>query len=119
MEATLLSGMYAPTAESGKSFSHARLIRSRICILPNHVKGDLKGCFIMSRPTDPLPTKGSRRLTTCHVSPERPVRHRPEDQGIRGRRGRFVGLRGKVVSKMGSAIARSLVAGFAVGFEMP
>lgn len=119
MEATLLSGMYAPTAESGKSSPMPALIRIKdLAILPNHVKGDLKGCFIMVEAHGSLADERAHaRLTTlsCLTRGGQSV----IDQKIKGYvvdEDGFVGLRGKVVSKMGSAIARSLVAGFAVGF---
>jgi len=119
MEATLLSGMYAPTAESGKSSPMPALIRIKdLAILPNHVKSDLKGCFIMVEAHGSLADERAHaRLTTlsCLTRGGQSV----IDQKIKGYvvdEDGFVGLRGKVVSKMGSAIARSLVAGFAVGF---
>ncbi len=119
MEATLLSGMYAPTAESGRSSPMPALIRIKdLAILPNHVKGDLKGCFIMVEAHGSLADERAHaRLTTlsCLTRGGQSV----IDQKIKGYvvdEDGFVGLRGKVVSKMGSAIARSLVAGFAVGF---
>ncbi len=119
MEATLLSGMYAPTAESGRSSPMPALIRIKdLAILPNHVKGDLKGCFIMVEAHGSLADERAHaRLTTlsCLTRGGQSV----IDQKIKGYvvdEDGFVGLRGRVVSKMGSALARSLVAGFAVGF---
>jgi conjugal transfer pilus assembly protein TraB len=119
MEATLLSGMYAPTSETGKSSPMPALIRIKdLAILPNHVKGNLKGCFVMVEAHGSLADERAHvRLTTlsCLARGGQSV----IDQKIKGYvvdEDGFVGLRGKVVSKMGSAIARSLVAGFAVGF---
>jgi conjugal transfer pilus assembly protein TraB len=119
MEATLLSGMYAPTTESGKGSPMPALIRIKdLAILPNHVKGDLKGCFVMVEAHGSLADERAHvRLTTlsCLTRGGQSV----IDHKIKGYvvdEDGFVGLRGKVVSKMGSAIARSLVAGFAVGF---
>jgi len=95
------------------------LIRIKdLAILPNHVKSDLKGCFIMVEAHGSLADERAHaRLTTlsCLTRGGQSV----IDQKIKGYvvdEDGFVGLRGKVVSKMGSAIARSLVAGFAVGF---
>jgi conjugal transfer pilus assembly protein TraB len=119
MEATLLSGMYAPTAETGKTSPMPALIRIKdLAILPNHVKGDVKGCFVMVEAHGSLADERAHvRLSTlsCLTRGGQSV----IDQKIKGYvvdEDGFVGLRGKVVSKMGSAIARSLVAGFAVGF---
>ena len=119
MEATLLSGMYAPTASGGSSNPLPVLIRIKhLAILPNHVKGDLKGCFLIGEAKGSLSDERAHvRLNTlsCLSRGGESV----IDQKIKGYAvdsDGFVGLRGKVVSKMGGAIARSLLAGFVVGF---
>ena len=119
MEATLLSGMYAPTTQTGKDGPMPALLRIKnLAILPNSVKCDLKGCFVMVEAHGSLADERAHaRLTTlsCITRGGQSV----IDQKIKGYivdEDGFVGLRGKVVSKMGAAIARSLVAGFAVGF---
>ena len=119
MEATLLSGMYAPTTQTGKDGPMPALLRIKnLAILPNSVKSDLKGCFVMVEAHGSLADERAHaRLTTlsCITRGGQSV----IDQKIKGYivdEDGFVGLRGKVVSKMGAAIARSLVAGFAVGF---
>ncbi|MGD0235580.1 MAG: TraB/VirB10 family protein [Syntrophorhabdales bacterium] len=102
MEATLLSGMYAPTTQTGKDGPMPALLRIKnLAVLPNSVKSDLKGCFVM------VEAHGS--LGGQSVIDQKIKGYIVDEDG-------FVGLRGKVVSKMGAAIARSLVAGFAVGF---
>lgn len=119
MEATLLSGMYAPTSEGGKGSPMPALIRIKnLAILPNAVKGDLKGCFVIAEAFGSLADERAHvRLNTlsCIAKGGQSV----IDQKIKGYavdEDGFVGLRGNVVSKMGAAIARSLLAGFAVGF---
>ncbi len=119
MEATLLSGMYAPTSEGGKGSPMPALIRIKnLAILPNSVKGDLKGCFIIAEAVGNLADERAHvRLNTlsCLSKGGQSV----IDQKIKGYavdEDGFVGLRGNVVSKMGAAIARSLLAGFVVGF---
>ena len=119
MEATLLSGMYAPTTQTGKDGPMPALLRIKnLAILPNSVKSDLKGCFVMVEAHASLADERAHaRLNTlsCVTRGGQSV----IDQKIKGYivdEDGFVGLRGKVVSKMGAAIARSLVAGFAVGF---
>ena len=119
MEATLLSGMYAPTTQTGKDGPMPALLRIKnLAILPNSVKSDLKGCFVMVEAHGSLADERAHaRLNTlsCITRGGQSV----IDQKIKGYivdEDGFVGLRGKVVSKMGAAIARSLVAGFAVGF---
>ena len=119
MEATLLSGMYAPTSEGGKGSPMPALIRIKnLAILPNSVKSDLKGCFIIAEAVGNLADERAHvRLNTlsCLSKGGQSV----IDQKVKGYavdEDGFVGLRGNVVSKMGAAIARSLIAGFVVGF---
>lgn len=119
MEATLLSGMYAPTSTGGSSSPLPALIRIKhLAVLPNHVKGNLKGCFLIGEAKGSLADERAHvRLITlsCLAKGGESV----IDQKIKGYAvdsDGFVGLRGNVVSKMGGAIARSLLAGFVVGF---
>jgi len=119
MEATLLSGMYAPTSEGGKGSPMPALLRIKnLAILPNSVKADLKGCFLIAEAHGSLADERAHvRLNTlsCIAKGGQSV----IDQKIKGYavdEDGFVGLRGNVVSKMGAALARSLLAGFAVGF---
>lgn len=118
MEATLLSGLYAPTAEGGKGSPVPVLLRIKdLAILPNKVKANLKGCFVIAEGYGDLATeRANLRLVTlsCVSKKGQAI----IDQGIKG----FVvdsdgkiGLKGNVVSKMGSAIARSALAGFLGG----
>jgi conjugal transfer pilus assembly protein TraB len=118
MEATLLSGLYAPTVEGGRTNPVPVLLRIKdMAILPNKVKANLKGCFVIAEGYGDLATeRANLRLVTlsCLSKKGQSV----IDQGIKG----FVvdsdgkiGLKGNVVSKMGSAIARSALAGFLGG----
>lgn len=119
MEATLLSGIYAPTSTGGAGSPLPVLIRIKnLAILPNRVKGDLKGCFLIGEAKGSLADERAHvRLNTlsCLTKGGQSV----IDQKIKGYAvdsDGFVGLRGNVVSKMGGAVARSLLAGFIVGF---
>ena len=119
MEATLLSGMYAPANEGGKGEPLPGLIRIKnLAILPNSVKADLKGCFIIVEAHGSLfDERAHVRLDTlsCLAKNGESV----IDQKVKGYvvdEDGFVGLRGTVVSKMGAAVARSLFAGFIAGF---
>jgi conjugal transfer pilus assembly protein TraB len=66
MEATLLSGMYAPTTQTGKDGPMPALLRIKnLAILPNSVKSDLKGCFVMVEAHGSLADERAHaRLTT-------------------------------------------------------
>lgn len=115
MEAMLLSGLDAPTVEAGRSHPVPVLLRIKdLAVLPNRVKANLKGCFVIAEGYGDLSTeRANLRLVTlsCLSKGGKAV----IDQAVKG----FVvdvdgkiGLKGRVVSKMGSAIARTAIAGF-------
>lgn len=115
MEATLLSGLDAPTVESAKGNPVPVLLRIKdLAILPNRVKADLKGCFVIAEGQGNLADERAH-LRLVNLSCISKKGQAVIDQKIKG----FVvdsdgkiGLRGTVVSRMGSAIARSVLAGF-------
>ncbi len=114
MEATLLSGLDAPAMGDALKNPVPVLIRVRdLAILPNDVKADLKGCFVIA---DGVGSLADERVHLRLISLSCIAKNGQAviDQKVKG----FVvdsdgkiGLRGKVVSKMGSAIARSFLAG--------
>ncbi len=118
MEASLLSGLDAPTSESASKNPIPVMIRVKnIAVLPNKVKADLKGCFIIADGMGNLASERCElRLTslTCLSKNGSAV----IDQKIKG----FVvdgdgkiGLAGRVVAKMGAMLARSAIGGFLGG----
>ncbi|NVM20472.1 MAG: conjugal transfer protein TraB [Desulfobacterales bacterium] len=119
MEATLLSGVAAPTTLAAKSSPLPVLLRIKdLAVLPNKVKADLKGCFAIAEATGNLADERVhiRVLTISCVAKNG---NAVIDQSIKGfvvdEDGK-VGLAGKVVAKMGIHIARSALAGFLAGF---
>jgi conjugal transfer pilus assembly protein TraB len=115
MEATLLTGLDAETVESAKGNPEPVLLRIRdLAVLPNQIKTNLKGCFVIAHGFGKLSKERVElRLVTlsCLAKNGQAV----IDQGIKG----YVadedgknGLRGNVVSRMGSAVARAALAGF-------
>ncbi len=115
MAATLLSGLDAPTSESAKGSPVPALLRIKdLAVLPNSVKADLKGCFVIAEGLGNLADERAHmRLVSLSC-----LTHEGQsviDQKIKGflvdQDGK-IGLKGKVVSRMGSAIARSMLAGF-------
>jgi len=115
MAATLLSGLDAPTSEGAKGNPAPVFIRIKeLAVLPNRVKANLKGCFVIAEGHGNLATERAElRLVSlsCLDRKDNAI----IDQKVKG----FVvdadgkiGLKGTVVSKMGANIARSLVAGF-------
>jgi len=115
MAATLLSGLDAPTSETAKGSPVPALLRIKdLAVLPNSVKADLKGCFVIAEGLGNLADERAHmRLVSlsCLTREGQSV----IDQKIKGflvdQDGK-IGLKGKVVSRMGSAIARSMIAGF-------
>jgi len=118
MEATLLSGLDAPTTTAGKSNPVPVLLRIKnLAILPNRVKANLKGCFVLGEGRGNLASErvDIRLLTLSCVAKNGTA---VIDQAIKGyvvdEDGK-VGLRGIVAAKMGAMLARSALAGFLGG----
>ncbi|HPL64422.1 MAG TPA: TraB/VirB10 family protein [Syntrophales bacterium] len=118
MAATMLSGLDAPTMTGGKGEPAPVLLRVKdLAFLPNRVRANLKGCFVISEGHGSLADERAHlRITNLSCLSKKGTA--VIDQKIKG----FVvdsdgkiGLRGEVVSKMGSLIARSLIAGFIGG----
>lgn len=115
MEATLLSGLDAPTSSDGKANPAPALLRIKdLAVLPNKVKANLKGCFIIAEAQGNLADERAHlRLVSlsCLARDGRAV----IDQKIKGfavdSDGK-IGLAGNVVAKMGAMISRSLLSGF-------
>lgn len=115
MEAMLLSGLDAKTIESGKSDPVPVLLRvTNLAVLPNDLKSHLKGCFIIASGFGDLADERvALRLNTlsCITKQGQAVIDQPVRGMVVDSDGK-VGLRGTVVSKMGSVLARSFLAGF-------
>lgn len=115
MEATLLSGLDAPTTTEARGNPVPVLLRVKTpAVLPNSVKANLKGCFVIADGKGNLATERAELLLVSLSCLDRKGQA-VVDQKIKG----FVvdedgkiGLRGRVVAKMGSMIARSMLAGF-------
>jgi len=118
MEATLLSGLDAPAVGKGESHPVPVLLRIKApAVLPNKVKANLKGCFVIAEGLGNLATERAD-LRLVSVSCIDRKGNAVIDQKIKG----FIvdsdgkiGLRGRVVSKMGSTLARAFIAGLFSG----
>jgi len=114
MEATLLSGLDAPAVGKGEAHPVPVLLRIKApAVLPNKVKANLKGCFVIAEGLGNLATERAD-LRLVSVSCIDRKGNAVIDQKIKG----FIvdsdgkiGLRGRVVSKMGSTLARAFIAG--------
>jgi conjugal transfer pilus assembly protein TraB len=118
MEATLISGLDAPTTESAKGHPVPVLLRVKApAQLPSDVRANLRGCFVVADGKGNLATERAE-LTLVSMSCMDRKGNAVIDQDIKGwivdEDGR-VGLRGVVVAKMGAMIARSMLAGFLGG----
>lgn len=119
MSADLISGFDAPTMEAAKSEPVRVLLRIKdLAVLPNDVKGDLQGCFMIAEGFGNLADERAHlRLLrlSCIARDGTSVIDAPIKGFVVDSDGR-IGLRGKVVAKMGSYLARTAAAGFLQGF---
>jgi conjugal transfer pilus assembly protein TraB len=118
MEATLLSGLDAQTTTAGKNDPVPVLLRIKeLAILPNKVRGNLKGCFVLAEGKGNLASERVEvRLVTlsCVSKKGQSVIDQPVKGYVVDEDGK-AGLRGIVSAKMGSMLARSAPAGFLGG----
>ncbi len=115
MEAHLLSGLNAPTTEGARGNPVPVLLRIQApAVLPNEVRANLRGCFVIAEGVGNLADERAH-LRLVSISCLSKKGQAVVDQEITGfvqdRDGK-IGLAGRVVSKMGSAIARAMVGGF-------
>jgi len=119
MEATLLSGLDAPTSADAKGNPVPVLIRVKTpAVLPNDVKANLRGCFVVADGKGNLGTERAELILvslSCIDRRGRSVIDQPLSGYVVDADGK-AGLRGRVVTKMGAMISRSMVAGLFGGF---
>ncbi|MBF0121636.1 MAG: conjugal transfer protein TraB [Desulfobacterales bacterium] len=118
MEATLLSGVAAKTTKTAKSEPVPLILRIKdLAVLPNKVKANLKGCFVIGEGMGNLSDERVHiRLTTlsCVAKNGSAVIDQEVNGFVVDEDGK-VGLKGNVVAKMGVHVARSALAGFIGG----
>jgi conjugal transfer pilus assembly protein TraB len=118
MAGTLLSGLDAPVMEGAKKDPIPVLLRvNDLAVLPNEVKGNLRGCFVIAHGYGDLASERAElKLVTlsCLSKKGEAVIDQPVSGFVVDADGK-IGLAGKVVAKLGSLIARSAVAGFFAG----
>lgn len=118
MEATLLSGLLAPTTEGAKGNPVPVIIRVKApAVLPSGVRANLKGCFVIGEGVGSLADERAH----CRLVSLACISRNGQaiiDQDITG----FIqdadgnpGLAGKVVAKFGANVARVALAGLAGG----
>lgn len=119
MDASLLTGVIAPTAEAAKGRPIPMLIRIKdLAVLPNEVKADLKGCFVIADGEGMLAMERvEARLVnlSCITKSGDAIIDQPVSGWVVDADAR-PGLKGRVVAKFGSHLARTFIAGFMEGF---
>lgn len=119
MEATLLSGLDAPTSSDAKGNPVPVLIRVKTpAVLPNDVKASLQGCFVVADGKGNLGTERAELVLvslSCLDRKGQAVIDQPLVGYVVDADGK-AGLRGRVVTKMGALVMRSMMAGLLGGF---
>ncbi len=118
MEANLLTGFDASTSGNGSGSTEPMLLRIQTpAVLPNDIKGNVEGCFVVAEAVGRLDKeRADVRLTSlsCLSKNGQAV----IDETVKGfvtDSDSKVGLSGRVVSRMGAATARTVVAGIFSG----
>jgi conjugal transfer pilus assembly protein TraB len=118
MPATLLSGLDAPTSGGGDKKAVPALFRIKdLAILPNRVKANLKGCFVIAEGQGELSTERieMRLVSLSCIDKQGNAVIDQEVMGFVIDEDGKIGLKGHVVAKFGSMVARSMLAGFIGG----
>jgi conjugal transfer pilus assembly protein TraB len=118
MEAHLLTGFDAATSGSGRNSPEPLLLRIQTpAVLPNDVKAELSGCFVVAEAVGRLDKeRADVRLVSlsCLSNEGRGVIDAPI-KGFVTDADSKVGLAGRVVSRMGAATIRAIAAGLFEG----
>jgi len=117
VKGVLLSGIDAPTVGKAQTSPHPVLIRIvDKAILPNLWKADIKDCFVIGAAYGDLSAERAyiRLETLSCVRKDGTAITKSVDGYVAGEDGK-VGLAGRVVTKQGQILARTLLAGFVEG----
>ena len=115
MEAKLLTGFDASTSGKGTNNPEPLLLRIQTpAVLPNDIKANLAGCFVIAEAVGRLDKELAdvRLVSLSCLSNEGKAIIDSQVKGFVTDSGSKVGLSGRVVSRMGAATARTIVAGF-------
>lgn len=116
---TILTGGDFPTSKGGMENPTPLLVRiSKEAILPNHRTSDIRECFLLMGGRGDLSSERVklRGETLSCIRDDGSVIESKLNSFLTGEDGKE-GIRGRLVSKQGQLIARSLVAGFASGLS--
>jgi len=115
MEAKLLTGFDASTSDKGTNNPEPLLLRIQTpAVLPNDIKANLSGCFVIAEAVGRLDKERAdvRLVSLSCLSNEGKAVIDTQVKGFITDSDSKVGLSGRVVSRMGAATARTIVAGF-------
>lgn len=116
MEASLLTGFDAATSSGAKGgSSEPLLLRIQTpAVLPNDIKANLSGCFVIAEAVGRLDKERAdvRLVSLSCLSNEGSAVIDTPIKGFVTDSDSKVGLSGRVVSRMGAATARAIIAGF-------
>lgn len=118
MSAILLTGLDAGTSNTGKSNPDPVLLRVQTpAVLPNDVKANLSGCFVVGEGAGRLDKErvDVRLISLSCLTKEGGAVIDSQIKGFVTDADAKTGLAGHVVSRMGASVARTLVAGFFQG----
>lgn len=113
----LINGMDAPTAQGARQDPFPATLRiQKEAILPNRFRADIRECFLIISGYGDLSSERAylRGETLSCVKDNGDVIESPFDAYAVGEDGK-AGIRGRLVSKQGQIIAKSLMAGFLSG----
>jgi len=120
MEASLLTGFDAATSSGGVRGGGSEPLLLRIqtpAVLPNDIKANLSGCFVIAEAVGRLDKERAdvRLVSLSCLSNEGSAVIDTPIKGFVTDSDSKVGLSGRVVSRMGAATARAIMAGFIEG----
>lgn len=114
---TLITGLDAPTHESARREPFPALLRiQKEAILPNRFRADIRECFLIAAGYGDLSSERAylRGETISCVREDGGVIEARLDSYAVGEDGK-AGIRGRLVSKQGQLVAKSMMAGFLQG----
>jgi conjugal transfer pilus assembly protein TraB len=117
VSAIMINGLDASTSQGAKSEPTPSLLRiEKDAILPNRYSSDIKGCFLLVSGHGDLSSERAflRGETLSCIRNDGGVLEAKFPSYVVGEDGK-AGMKGRLVSKQGQVIARTLVAGFASG----
>ncbi|SET25200.1 TraB/VirB10 family protein [Thorsellia anophelis] len=119
IQGRLITGMDAPTHDSAKREPFPALLRiQKEAILPNRHRSDIRECFLIMGGYGDLSSERAylRGETLSCVLEDNNVIETPLEGYAAGEDGK-AGIRGRLVSKQGQLVAKSMMAGFLQGLS--